>query len=355
MNLTFKNKRVTGILTVVPAKEVRFEDEMGNYNFTREQSVKLQKIMGFGAHRIVDDGTCVSDLAVFGLNHLIQNGQLKKEEIDALIFVTQTPDFMMPATSFIVHGALGLRHDVYCLDINQGCAGYLVGLQQAFLLTEQANINKVVLVNADILSRKVNKRDRNSFPLIGDACSITLIEKGSGSEQPVYSTIKIDGGNSNVLTIPAGGMRLPSSAETAIEEQDEKGNIRSKDNLVMKGDAVYNFVMMEVPPMIADLHELAGKEISDTDYFLFHQPNKFMLQKLADKLKVPYAKMPFNVVEHFGNSSGVSIPTAITFNLAQELRSQEYTVCLAGFGVGLTWSSMLLKLGNLDFCEMINY
>jgi len=118
---------------------------------------------------------------------------------------------------------------------------------------------------------------------------------------------------------------------------------------------VFNFVQTEVPPMINDLVTYAGVEMDTIDYFMFHQPNRFMLQKLADKMKVSYDRMPNNVVEHFGNASGVTIPTDITFNLGQKLCDNEYMVCLAGFGVGLTWSSMLIKMGKLDFCEMINY
>ena len=354
MNLTFSNRKITGILTVLPSIVVTFDEEMDNYNFSKEQSAKLKKIMGFGSHRISDENVCCSDLAIRGLNHLFDKGVLNKEEIDAIIFVSQTPDYIMPATSFIIHGALSLGSDVYCVDINQGCTGYLVGLQQAFMLLGQETISKVVLINADILSKKVSKKDRNSYPLIGDAAAITIIER-EVDDNKIYSNIKVDGGKSGALIIPAGGMRLPTSSKTAEMLDDGKGNVRSKDNLVMKGDAVYNFVQMEVPPMVQDLLLSAGRKMEDVDYFMFHQPNKFMLEKLADKMKVSYDKMPNNVVEHFGNASGVTIPTAITFNMADSLCNNTYLICLAGFGVGLTWSSMLLEVGNLDFCEMINF
>jgi 3-oxoacyl-[acyl-carrier-protein] synthase-3 len=132
-------------------------------------------------------------------------------------------------------------------------------------------------------------------------------------------------------------------------------NLRAKDHLRMDGSAVFNFVQVEVPPLIESLLACAGVSMDAVDYFLCHQPNRFMLQKLADKMKVPYAKMPMNVVEHFGNSSGVTIPIAIAFNLADQLKNGYSRVCLSGFGVGLTWSSMLMRLGKLSFCEMIDY
>ena len=122
----------------------------------------------------------------------------------------------------------------------------------------------------------------------------------------------------------------------------------------MKGDEVFNFVQTIVPSMIESILETSNVSKEDIDYYVFHQPNKFMLKKLADRLNIDESKMPNNIVENFGNASGVSIPTAITFNL-KELTNQTYKVCLAGFGVGLTWTSMVMELGKLDFCEMIDY
>ena len=354
MNLKFHNKKISGILTVLPAKEVKFEDEMENYNFPIAKSLKLKLAMGYNKHRIVEDGVCASDLAVFGMEYLFEKGLLKKDEIDALILVTQTPDYFLPATSNVIQGRLDLKHDMICLDINQGCAAFEIGLIEAFLLLEQDSVKKVAVINAEVLSRKISKRDRNSYPLAGDGASITIVEK-STVENTIYGNIKMDGTHADVLIIPAGGFRLPSSPETAILEEDSHGNFRSKDHLVMKGDEVFNFVQTAVPPMIMELLEYAGCEKDTVDYFMLHQPNKFMLQKLADKMQVPYAKMPNNVVENFGNGSGVTVPTAITFNLGDKLLANCYKTCLAGFGVGLTWSSILVDLGPLDFCEMIDY
>lgn len=354
MNYKFSNKRISGILTVLPENEVKFVDEMKNFDFPVAKSLKLQKIMGFEKHRIVDSEVCVSDLAVFGLQHLIDHGVLTKEDIDALIVITQTPDYLIPATSNIIQGRLNLKNDTFCLDINQGCAGFIIGLIQSFMMLEQDSIKKVVLINGDVLSRKVSKKDRNSWPLIGDGVSITVVEKET-KDSLIYANLKMDGTRHEALIIPAGGMKLPSSPETGILEDVGDNNFRSKDNLKMDGAAVFNFVQTEVPPMVTDLLEYSGVGKDDIEYYLFHQPNKFMLEKLADKLKVPYEKMPNNIVSQFGNSSGASIPTNITFNLGESLKNQSMLVCLAGFGVGLTWASMLINLGNLNFCKIINY
>jgi 3-oxoacyl-[acyl-carrier-protein] synthase-3 len=293
-------------------------------------------------------------LAVSGLQHLFGGGLLGRDDFDALILVTQSPDHFMPPTSSIIQGRLNLKHDLFCLDINQGCAGFVIGLIEAFLLLEQESIRKVVLINADVMSRKTSPKDRNSYPLVGDAASITVIERDA-ADTVIHANLKMDGTRHEALMIPAGGYRMPCSAETALLEDVGDNNLRAKDHLRMNGSEVFNFVQVEVPPLIESVLALAGASMEKVDWFLCHQPNRFMLQKLADKMKVPYAKMPMNIVEHFGNSSGVTIPMAIAFNLGARLRQEQFCVCLAGFGVGLTWSAMLMQLGHLNFCAMLDY
>lgn len=354
MDFLFKHKRISGILTVLPQKAVKFEDEMANYSFSPAKCMKLKLAMGYNEHRIAEPGQCSSDFCKFGLQYLFDNNLLKPEEIDALLFVSQSPDYFMPPTSNLLHGHFGLRQDCLCMDINQGCAGFELGLIQAFLLLEQPAVKKVVLMNADVLSPKVSDQDRNSKPLIGDAAAITIVEKCE-DENPIYANIKMDGTGAMVLNIPAGGFRMPSTPETAVMEQDAAGNFRSKNNLVMQGDDVFNFVQREVPPMIEHLYEQSGVDRNDVDWYMFHQPNKFMLNKLADKLGVPREKMPANIVENFGNASGVTVPTCISFNLGDQLVNGEMQLCMAGFGVGLTWSSIMMKVGNLMFNQIIEF
>src|SRR5574344_1947781 len=348
MFLEFKNKKITGLVTIVPKNIVKFDDQIENFNFSPKQSMKLKLIMGYNETRIAEKGVCSSDLCEYGMNYLFDNNLLKIEDVDALIMVTQSPDYFMPATGNILHGKLGLKEDTICFDICQGCCGFIVGLIQAFILLEQESVKKVVLMNADVLSAKVSARDRNSAPLLGDGASITIVEKGV-EEKPIKCSIKMDGKNALCLNIPAGGFRIPSTPETAIMKEDEAGNFRSLDNLVMKGDDVFNFVLNRVPQQINELLEKANIKKEEIDYFLCHQPNRFMLQKLADKLGVPYEKMPNNVVEKFGNASGVTIPTCISYNLKDKLIKNKYDVCLSAFGIGLTWATMLMELGNLDF------
>jgi len=354
LKFTFKNKRISGVLTVLPKREVTFEEEIANYNFSQAQSMKLKLAMGYNKHRIVEEGTNISEMCVFGIHHLLDEGFLKKEDISALILVTQSPEHFMPSTSHIIHGKLELGTDVLCMDINQGCAGFIIGLLQSYMLLEQPSIKKVVLMNADVLSRKVSKRDRNSNPLVGDAACITIVERSSES-CAINAVVNMDGRGAYVLQIPAGGFKIPSTSETAEMKEDANGNFRSLDNLVMKGDEVFNFVQTEVPPLIEEILAMSGKKPEDIDWYLFHQPNKFMLSKLADKIGIPREKMPANIVENFGNASGASIPTCISFNLGDEALTNTYNVCFSGFGVGLTWAAIEQQLGKLIINKIIYY
>ena len=354
MHLTFKNKKITGVLSVFPENEIRFSEEIGNYNFTEKQSVKLGKIMGYGTQRIVDSNTCVSDLCVFGMNYLFDNNLLDKESIGALVLCTQSPDYFLPATSNVISGKIGLSQDVISMDINQGCAGFEVGLMQAFMLLDTGSIDKVVLLNADVLSKKISIKDRNSRPLVGDGATITIIENSTDNQQ-IDMFIKMDGSSALSLQIPAGGFKLPSSEKTRELVEDVSGNFRSLDHLVMEGDAVFNFVQTKVPQMMQNMFDTLKIDKTYFDYYLFHQPNKFMLEKLAQKMKIPYSQMPNNISQKYGNGSSITVPLNICENIGENALSNSYEVCFGGFGVGLTWSIIKWKLEKLDFCKIINF
>ena len=341
-------------MTVIPKNVRTFEEEMGNYTATNARMKRMKEVMGYGEHRIVELDTCVSDMAVFGAEHLFARELAKKEEIGALLLVTDSPDHFLPPTSNIIQGRLGLSEDVYCLDMIQGCSGYVIGLLQAFQLLEQLGDKKVLLIVGTALSRKVSPKDRKTYPLVGDAVSVSIVENCAEATD-IYAEMRMDGTRANALMIPAGGFRMPCTPETAIEHEDEDGNIRSLNNIVMKGGEVFNFMQVDVPPLIEDILRTAGKTKEEIDWFLFHQPNKFMVEKLADELEIPREKMPSNIVSHFGNASGATIPTNICFNLADKVCKQPFDVCLSGFGVGLAWGAIVMKIGPLRFCEFAEY
>ena len=176
MKYQFNNKRISAIVSVLPSQEVRFEDEIGNYSFPKTQNIRLAKVMGYNKRRLAKLNETVSDYAVIGINKLIDSGVLKIEEIGAIVVVTSTPDHLIPPVSSIIHGKFNFDQEVVCQDITHGCAGYIVGVFQAFLLLEIIKNKKVLLITGDLLSPKVSTRDRGSRPIVGDAVSVSVVE-----------------------------------------------------------------------------------------------------------------------------------------------------------------------------------
>jgi 3-oxoacyl-[acyl-carrier-protein] synthase-3 len=354
MNFIFDNKQITGLLTVVPKHVAYFEEEVPNYDFPPKSSLKLQKLLGLKSHRyLTDDQVTGSDMALHGIRHLIETEVIRPEEIDALLYITQTPDHFVPATSNIIQGRLGLKYDTICMDINQGCAGFLIGLMQAFLLLDLQGVHKILLVNADTASKQTNKRDRNTFPLVGDGVSVTIIEPASGAR--AWMSLKMDGARWQALHIPAGAYRTRSTPDTAEIRPVGDGNFRSLEQITMDGNSIFNFTTLEVPELINETLAWSGHSKESIDYFMFHQPNKFILERLADILEVPRDKMPNDTTTIYGNTSSVSIPQTVCHTLGERMLDHDYLFCFAGFGVGLTWNAMVTRVGPLRVCKIIEF
>lgn len=352
MKTIFKNKQISGVLGVLPNTEIAFEDEVNNYNFPPKQTLRLKKIMGYKTHRVVKETTSTADLCIAGISHILENGWLSKEDIGAIVVATTSPDHFIPPVSNIIQGHFGLGKDVVCLDISQGCVALVMGMVEGLMLLEHIDNKKVIVCAADVLSKKVSKKDRNSYPLIGDGASIVVLEN-CDKNTFVHTIVYNDGSKGDVLMIPAGGSRMPSTDETReLRDFENDGNLRSLDNLTMKGADVFNFVQVEVPPLIEEILEYSGNSKESIDAYIFHQPNKFMLQKLAQHLDLPFEKVPMNLVENFGNSSGACIGINMAFNYRNELMQKQLKCCLSAFGSGLTWAAMILDIGKLDFCEL---
>lgn len=352
MKTIFYGKKISGILTVLPETESMFEDEIGNYSFPEKQTLRLKKIMGYEKHRIAKPETSSSDLCLYGMRYLLEKHLIKEDEVGAIICVTLTPDHFVPHNSNIIHGNFNFSQDVVCMDILQGCCGFLMGVMQAFTLLEKMPEKKVLLFNADVISHKVSKSDRNSYPLVGDAATITVLENDP-SAADMHFVLRTDSGRRDIVKIPAGGSRMPCSAETAESHDDGEGNIRSLDNLCMNGSEVFRFVQEDVPPLIEEALEDIRWEKEDVDLFFFHQPNQFMLRKLAEKLGVPYEKVPMDIVKNYGNTSGATVPMTITHSMGQKMCQGHHKVCMSAFGSGMTWGVLSGELAEMDFCEMI--
>jgi 3-oxoacyl-[acyl-carrier-protein] synthase-3 len=351
MKAAFSNVRIAGVLGVVPGNVSRFDDEIENYSQAPANSRKLKIAMGYGEHRVAEPGVTTSDLACRGLRHLIDSGMLDPSEIDGIFFVSQTPDYLLPATSAYIHGRFGFAKDVYCVDINDGCCGYIKGLYEASAFLTVTNARRVILIAGDVLSVKVSIHDRNSYPLVGDAATITILERNPDAA-PLDIEIFNDGQGYDKLMIPAGGARMPASDETAEFVADEDGNRRALDHLVMQGRDVFAFTQTVVPEFILDFMARRQLANEDIDLFLLHQANAFILDRLRTKLGVDKTKLPDQVIRNYGNSSAGTIPMAMVTDYKNE---QKASVLACGFGVGLSWGAALLELEKLNFCELIEY
>jgi 3-oxoacyl-[acyl-carrier-protein] synthase-3 len=355
MKCIFKHKRVSAVVSVVPREEYRFDDEYPNYKLTEERARRFKKMMSLDRHRIAPPEVTSSDLCGFGLASLLKDGIIRKEEVGALIFVSQTPDYFIPPTSNVLHGKFGFGPDVQCFDINQGCAGFPLGLMQAFMLLELLpGGQKVLLLNGDTCSKQLSRCNRISYPLAGDAGSVAVVER-CAEENLIYMDVKHDGSRHQALMVPAGAYRQPSSPETMAVREVEEGVMQSLEHIHMDGPAVFNFTMTDVPAQIEEVLKFSGETWGSIQHFLLHQPNPFILKQMADKLNLTPAQLPGNVVGIYGNCSSVSIPLNIALNCGEALQHEPRRVLLSGFGTGLTWISMVLSLGPLTACKIIDY
>ena len=240
------------------------------------------------------------------------------------------------------------------MDINQGCAGFLAGLMQAFLLLEMDAVSKVVLLTGDTGSKQMDRGNRISYPLNGDAAAATVVERCS-DERTIHMDIKNDGSRYKAIIVPGGAYRMPSSPETLKLQEVEEGVLRSLEHVQMDGAAVFNFTMDDIPPQIEDVLAFSGDTRESIQHFFLHQPNPFIVTQMAQKMKVPQEKVPNNVVSLYGNCSSTTVPLNIALNCSQPLLAGTRRVCLSGFGVGLTWITAVMDLGPLDLCKLVDY
>lgn len=355
MKAKISGVRIKSICSVVPKLTSKFVDEMKEFPFSERSSLKLAKVMGFREHRIADPKTTLVDLAAYGINCLLVNNIIKTEDISAIVFVAQQNDHPVPGNSKIIHGMLDFPKSVHCVDMYENCTGFISGLYVACSMIASSDLDNVLVIASNSGACYGNKKDRNIYPLCGDAAGVAVVSKSDKAEDTFYFDFHHDGSQRDTLLVPAGGMRMPATAETAKLVEDEMGNFRSLNQLHMDGTAVFHFVMESIPPIIDELCQFAGVSKNEIEYYLTHQPNRFMLEKLADLLKVPREILFNNIVENFGNSSCATIPVDIAFNLGDDLEHNSHKVCMAAFGAGMSVASAICHIGNMDFCKIVEH
>lgn len=366
MKATISHVKIKAICAVVPSTVSKFEDEIKEFPFSEHSSRKLAKVMGFREHRIAPEQITLCDLAEFAVRQFLDNGIISREEISALIFVSHQHEYPVPGNSKVLHGRLQLSHNTHCVDLYENCSGFISGLYTAAsMLASTDEMQKILLVTSNAGSCHMNIKDRNTYPLMGDAASVTLIEKTSSADEKIFFDFYHDGSEIETLIVPAGGIKLPADENTAKLTKDNLGNYRSLNDLHMDGAKVFHFVMNKVPNLIDELCSYAKIKKNSLDYHFTHQPNKFLVDKLSDLIidRDPNNKAVIfdNIVENFGNSSSSTIPVNITFNMKNTLTTKQKTgteeklVCLSAFGAGMTACGAICCLGDLSFCALKEY
>jgi 3-oxoacyl-[acyl-carrier-protein] synthase III len=338
--LTFKNVGISGMAAAVPSRVIN------NYEydlfFNKDDVKEVIDKIGVRERRFADANTCSSDLCFAAAEKLFSDMKLNRDEIDLLIFISQTPDYRMPATSVMLQERLKLPTSTITFDINLGCSAFLYGLTIAYSMIVSGAVKKALILDGETRSKVYSLKDRKTGFLFGDAGAAALVEADVKFGTSWFS-LNSDGAREDLIKIPAGGYRNMSSHETVTEKVvDEYGNIRSDEQGYMNGADVFNFVIREVPRDFSRLLNYSGQDIATIDYFVFHQANSYINGFLARKLKLPEDKIPATI-HKYGNTSSVSIPLTIVSELKENLASRK-RLLLSGFGVGLTWGTALLDV-----------
>jgi 3-oxoacyl-[acyl-carrier-protein] synthase-3 len=347
--MTFHHGRIAGVASVVGSDRKTVGQNSALYGTDSKNLAKLKGLMGLDQRYVAAQSITAGDLCYQAAEQLLSAKLSRREEIEAVIMVTQTPDYIMPATAAIIHGKLGLATECAAFDVNLGSSGYVYGLWLAFQMVETGSAKTVLLLAGDTLDRLASPRDKATAALFGDAGSATIIERTERAGRSVFC-VGTDGKGYQHLMVPAGGFRQPKTDATRIEQTYNQGNQRSLEHLYMDGDAIFAFSTIKAPAEVKRVLAAANEEIAKVDYLLFHQANKYIISTIMRNLQLPLSKTPYEVIEKYGNLSGASIPVSVCEVLRDEIMRGRKRVILCGFGVGLSWATCLLDLENV-FCS----
>lgn len=339
--LTVKNTAIKAIYTSVPKQKVFTKD----YEWvTIAERDLFAKTTGIIERRVASSTTTCSDLCFQAADELL-NDLNCRDQIDLILFVSQSPDYFLPSTAVILQDKLGLSKNTVAFDINLGCSGYVYGLTVIGQFLQNGNFRKALLLCGDKSTISTNYQDKSSFPLFGDAGSATLLEFDKSADE-WFAHLASDGSGKDSIIIEHGHSRHPYGSVSDEYIEYEPGVIRTKKHLALNGMDVFNFALKEVAPSIRQMLENFEIKIDDIDHFVLHQANKLINESVRKKLKVIPEKVPFSI-QNFGNTSSASIPLTICTCLKEKIESDQLTLLLAGFGVGFSWGSVVLKTSKI--------
>ena len=348
--ISYSGVGITALAACVPSRVI------DNYHYDLdiwpEEEVKLvvDKV-GVYERRFVDENTCASDLCFAAAEKLISDNCIDRSEIDLLVFLSQTPDYRMPATSILLQDRLGLPMSTMAFDISLGCSGFISALSIVYALMGNHGFKKALLLDGETRSKVYSRKDRREAFIFGDAGVAALVERDEKFGESHFS-VNSDGSRGNLIMIPGGGYRKMSSVETLRERVvDEYGNIRTEEQGYMNGADVFNFVIVEVPKDIKRLMAAAGEDIQAMDYYVFHQANAFINNHIAKRLKLDRDKIPWTI-HKFGNTSSVSVPLTIVSELKDKMEGKK-KLMLNAFGVGMAWATAIVPFVDCKISDIV--
>ncbi|MBV6849573.1 ketoacyl-ACP synthase III [Xanthomonas euvesicatoria] len=340
---TLHNVRFAGMATCVPKRVVsNLTDCRPQIRSERE---RLVRNIGIETRRMASEWQCFSDLAFDATEVLLEKLQWKREEIDALIVVTQSPDYPIPATAIILQDRLGLSHATVAFDVNLGCSAYPFGINLLGSMIAAGGVKKGLLLVGD---RSANLED----PIFSDSGTATALEF-SADAPPMYFDLNSDGSGYKAIILPVGGHREPVGIQHLLPYREEpEGAWKRGVDLQLDGVAVLSFSTQRVPPAVQKLLDYTGASKDEVDYFVFHQANRMINETIRKKLGLPVEKVP-STLRDFGNTSGASLPVTMTARINKELEAGPKRVLLCGFGIGLSWGTCLVDIDGAVFPDLI--
>lgn len=347
-NFRYNNTGIAGLSAAVPSRV--YTNLTDNANFSAEDAKAIVEKTGILERRVADASTCASDLCFAATEKLLGDMGFDRNEIDVLIFVSQTPDFRMPATAITLQHRLGLPKSCLAFDVNLGCSGFVVGLNMTYSFLQQDTIRNVLLLNGETRTKVYSFRDRQTGFLFGDAGTACLVNNND-KYGPSWFTLDSDGSKSDYISIKSGGYRNPSTPDSFIERERDNGRVFSDEQGYMDGAGVFEFVITEVPRSVKNILRYSETEKDQIDFFVFHQANKFMNDHLNRKLKLEENKVPYSL-DRFGNTSSVSIPITIVSELGDKLKGDR-KLLISGFGVGLSLGTAVIHLNDPLISKMV--
>jgi 3-oxoacyl-[acyl-carrier-protein] synthase III len=343
MQSTIKGVAIKGVAAGVP-KTIQavinsgYATEKDRLLFSKTTGIENRRVaFSFEGHNV-----CTSDLCQAAAEQVLAEAQWPKASIDLLIFISQSPDHIAPATAISLQHRMGLPKKCAAFDINLGCSGFTYGLGVAASMMKGGGFKRALLMVGDATTRGLMPSQvETAAPVFGDGGSATLLELDD-TAPPIYLSMYSDGSGAEAIMNRYGGSRHFFPEDTFHYESLGNGCYGLDCGFQMDGLEVFNFTVREVPPTIAEMMSYANTTLDNMDYVIFHQANRLINETLRKALKIPVEKYPYSL-QQFGNTSSATIPLTMVTNMQQRLRTEPLTLLMSGFGIGLSWATVVCQ------------